>query len=142
VPYGEAGRAQTGLQSGRGLEMPLAHCFRLRAGGASCAALFHRRCMQHFAGVDGVLFAHQKLEAGARPGEVVALASGRIRLDHGFDARSLERALSEIGFDLGPALVNDHQIRVIHKSIVCAAGPVFATSRRLVGHRAIFMQIL
>ena len=78
------------------------------------ARLFRRRRIQYFPGVGGVLLAHQKLEAGARPCDVVALASGRIRLDHGIDARGLERALGEIGFDLGPALVNHHQIRVIH----------------------------
>ena len=84
--------------------------------------LFQRRRIQHFARVDGVIFAYQKLEARTRPCEVVALTSGRIRLDHGIDARSLERTLGEIGFDLRPALVNDHQIRVIHASILRAAG--------------------
>jgi hypothetical protein len=48
------------------------------------------------------------------------LTSGCIRLNHGIDACGLERALGEIGFDLGPALVNRNQIPVIHNSIVRA----------------------
>jgi hypothetical protein len=128
------------LAPGRGLEIQPRTLILPRASSACARCLFHRRRIQHFAGVDDVLFSHKKFEAGARPCEVRALASGRIRLDHGIDSRSLERALSEIGFDLGPALVNYHQIRVIHNSIVRAAGPVSATSRPLVAPSTTFMQ--
>ena len=88
---------------GIALDARVGHC--IGVGGGS----------EKVAGGGGVFFADEELEAGAGPGEVLAHASGSVRLNHGSDASGIELCFGQIGLGAGVVGVHENEIGLVHR---------------------------
>jgi hypothetical protein len=96
--------------------------------------LYHRRGAQKFSGADarrcrlrplpwrikdvvcrcGVFLAHEHLVTASVECNIGTVATNRIRLDHGINARRFQRALCEIRFPLVGECLHDNKVGFAH----------------------------
>ncbi len=67
-----------------------------------------------------VFLAHENSKTRAGPRKVFTHSSRRVSLDHGLDAGIFERALGQVRLSAATVRLDDHKLRVLHSSIICA----------------------